>query len=599
MLLRNCLETFSCGVFLCLRWRRHIVRSIDITAKKEYNYEYEEGRIVRATEADIELSGEIVTSKVIVNTVKYYYDTEGKMTKKVITFSDNSTHTVHYENSDDNTVVRFSAGGRTVTSHSKTDSFGRKVFDELQLGTDFVSRQFVYHAGKVTAEHKEKAKVKSSATTQLVSQIILSNGTTLSYGYDAEERITSVVETYTVDDTPVTNTTLYTYDALGQLETETKDGKTTKFEYDNYGNISAKGVIDENGEIVEATKISYVYGNDTWKDLLTSYNGQSITYDAQGNPLTYLGHTLTWEKGRQLKKFDNIEYTYNANGIRTSKKVDGVLHTYTLDGTKILRETWGGNTLVPLYDNEDSVCGILYNGTPYYFIKNLQGDVIAIVDKNATTVARYSYNAWGVPTITQDSVGIASINPFRYRSYYYDQEIGMYYLQSRYYDASVGRFINGDDVLMTIAYTFDNRFVNLFTYSDNNFTVNYDPNGAFSVSVTAATIVFDLIILAIILAVSYFASAKAAYKISRFSKWLRGKFDAAINKLAYWIADSIDTLFYNLLRHYNSIGKIRLAITAKYIANFISALIALTPGAIIAKLIDRFDKDGYNGRITF
>lgn len=61
-----------------------------------------------------------------------------------------------------------------------------------------------------------------------------------------------------------------------------------------------------------------------------------------------MGHTLTWEKGRQLKKFDNIEYTYNANGIRTSKKVNGVLHTYTLDGTKILRETWDDNTLIPL-----------------------------------------------------------------------------------------------------------------------------------------------------------------------------------------------------------------------------------------------------------
>jgi len=116
----------------------NIVRSIDISGKKEYNYEYEEGKIIRATEADIELSGEIVSAKVIVNTVKYYYDTEGKMTKKVMTFSDNSTHTVHYENSDDNTVVKFSAGGRTVTSHSKTDSFGRKVFDELQLGTDFI-----------------------------------------------------------------------------------------------------------------------------------------------------------------------------------------------------------------------------------------------------------------------------------------------------------------------------------------------------------------------------------------------------------------------------------------------------------------------------
>ena len=76
--------------------------------------------------------------------------------------------------------MKFTAGGRTVTSHSKTDSFGRKVFDELQLGTDFVSRQFVYHAGKVTTEHKEKAKVKSSATTQLVSRIALSDGRTLS-----------------------------------------------------------------------------------------------------------------------------------------------------------------------------------------------------------------------------------------------------------------------------------------------------------------------------------------------------------------------------------------------------------------------------------
>ena len=459
----------------------NIVRSIDISGKKEYNYEYEEGRIVRATEADIELNGEIVISKVIVNTVKYYYDTEGKMIKKVITPASGSAQTLYYETNDDNTVVKFSAGGRTVTSHSKIDSFGRKVFDELQLGTDFVSRQFVYHAGNVTAEHKNNAKVKSSATTQLVSQIILSNGTTLSYGYDAEERITSVVETYTVDETPVTNTTIYTYDALGQLETETKDSVTTKFKYDNYGNITAKGVVDETGEIAEATKISYAYGNDTWRDLLTSYNGQAITYDAQGNPLTYLGHTLEWEKGRQLKKFDNIEYTYNANGIRTSKKVNGVLHTYTLDGTKILRETWDGNTLVPLYDNEDGVCGILYNNVSYYFIKNLQGDVIAIVDKDAHTIARYSYDAWGVPEIKLDSSNcqIATVNPFRYRGYYYDEEIELYYLQSRFYDPNVGRFVNGDDI-ETIGYDADVLLPNTFIYCKNDITNTSDESGMFS-----------------------------------------------------------------------------------------------------------------------
>lgn len=448
----------------------NIVRSIDITSKKEYNYEYEEGRIVRATEADIELSGEIVTTKVIVNTVKYYYDTEGKITRKVITPASGSAQTTYYEANDDKNIVKFSAGGRTVTSHSGTDSFGRKVFDELQLGTDFVSRQFVYHAGKVTAEHKENAKVKSSATTQLVSQIILSNGTTLSYGYDAEERITSVVETYTVDDTPVTNTTLYTYDALGQLLTETVNGEVVNtMMYDNYGNI-----VEKNGQ-------AYTYGDAKWKDLLTGFDGKTIEYDVQGNPVKYLGHTLTWEKGRQLKRFDGNTYTYNANGIRTSKIVNGIKHEYTLDGTKILRETWDGNTLVPLYDNEDSICGILYNSVPYYFIKNLQGDIIAIVDKDAQTVARYTYDAWGVPEIKLDSSAcqIATINQFRYRGYYYDEEIKLYYLQSRYYDARVGKFTSVDDpTFINNASNTASMSINKYCYCQNSPSNDTDECGS-------------------------------------------------------------------------------------------------------------------------
>ncbi len=162
---------------------------------------------------------------------------------------------------------------------------------------------------------------------------------------------------------------------------------------------------------------------------------------------------MVWEKGRQLKSTRNaantiyVAYTYNSNGIRTSKAINGVEHTYTLDGTKILRETWGNNVLIPLYDNEDSVCGVLYNNTPFYFQKNLQGDVIAIADSEGTIVARYSYDAWGKCTVLQDTSGryIASVNPFRYRGYYYDSEIGMYYLQSRYYDPEVGRFLNADD----------------------------------------------------------------------------------------------------------------------------------------------------------
>ena len=132
-----------------------------------------------------------------------------------------------------------------------------------------------------------------------------------------------------------------------------------------------------------------------------------------------------------------------------------------------------------MYDNEETVCGIVYNGEPYYYRKNLQGDIIAIVDRDAHTVARYSYDAWGVCTVTQDTsdCGIAAVNPYRYRGYYYDTEIGMYYLQSRYYDPNVGKFVNVDDpsvLLFQRGISFD---TNLFVYCNNSPETYSDPTG--------------------------------------------------------------------------------------------------------------------------
>ena len=460
----------------------NIVRSLDFAAKKEYSYQYEEGHITQAVEKNITVNNDgVVTSKTVVNTVLYLYDAEGNMIRKRILSAQGDAQDIWYEKPEDgNTMVKFVAGDRTVTSHSKSDSFGRKVFDELQLGTGFVSRQFSYHAGEKTDEHATNGKLKSSPTTRLVSQIVLSGGRSISYEYDAEERITKV-------DDSVDGITLYTYDALGQLSTEKIGEFTTKFEYDQYGNIRAKGVVDETGEIAEATKITYDYSEGPWKDLLIGYNGQSITYDAQGNPISYLGHTLTWEKGRQLKSFDGITYTYNANGIRTSKTVDGVRHEYVLDGTKILRETWGENVLVPLYDNEDSVCGICFNSEYFYFQKNLHGDVISITDKEANEVAKYTYDAWGVCTIVSDTsaCSIATINPFRYRGYYYDSETLLYYLQNRYYNAGIGRFINADiPELLSVSNT--PTHCNLFVYCENNPVSDKDTIGRFGTIIAMA-----------------------------------------------------------------------------------------------------------------
>lgn len=174
-----------------------------------------------------------------------------------------------------------------------------------------------------------------------------------------------------------------------------------------------------------------------------------------------MGNTLVWEKGRQLKQYGANTYKYNNEGIRIRKQTSTEIHEYILDGTNIVKEVVTDTANCPkyvneyLYDLDGTVCGLKHNDTAYYFYKNLQGDVIAITDDTGATVARYTYDAWGkVLTVTDangtaitDTNHIAHINPFRYRSYYYDTETKLYYLQSRYYNSEVGRFINADSKL--------------------------------------------------------------------------------------------------------------------------------------------------------
>ena len=449
-----------------------LISTIDFKALKEYTYTYDMGNLSKYTEKSFVLDGNVIKSRTVDFSIVYEYE-DGKLVRTNYISSDGSARTVSTEYPEkENRLVRFEAGGKTVTSRSKTDGFGRKMFDELQLGTGFVSRQFSYYGGQVTEEHSENEKLKSSPTTALVSQIVYTDGRTISYEYDAEERITKITDTEN-------GVTEYTYDALGQLLTETKNGTAVNtMTYDEYGNILTKN------------DIVYTYGNGVWRDLLTGYCGKTITYDAQGNPLMYLGESLSWSKGRQLKAFGNNSYTYNASGVRTSKTVGLTKHNYTLDGTKILKEAWGNNTIIPLYSNETDICGIIYNSEPFYFIKNLQGDIISITNKNGTSVAGYSYDAWGVCTIVSDlsNCNIAEVNPFRYRGYYYDSETKLYYLQSRYYDPAVGRFINADYMFF---WDIDKSSfaTNQFHYCHNDPINNIDHNGRIIEKIIARAVV--------------------------------------------------------------------------------------------------------------
>ena len=113
----------------------------------------------------------------------------------------------------------------------------------------------------------------------------------------------------------------------------------------------------------------------------------------------------------------------------------------------------------------------LGNSALYFYQKNLQGDIVAVLTDDGYTVASYTYDAWGKVT---SSGSIAQINPIRYRGYYYDTDTGFYYLQSRYYDPAVKRFINADSYVNA-----NGDFIgfNMYAYCGNNSIFYKDSTG--------------------------------------------------------------------------------------------------------------------------
>ncbi len=137
--------------------------------------------------------------------------------------------------------------------------------------------------------------------------------------------------------------------------------------------------------------------------------------------------------------------------------------------------TTGSDTLYFAYDASGPM-SVTCNGKIFYYVKNLQGDVTAILDSNGAAAATYSYDAWGkVLSIGGYMAGtLGTLNPLRYRGYVYDQEIGLYYLQTRYYNPTVGRFISADAFVATGQGQLGN---NMFAYCNNNPVRYEDPNG--------------------------------------------------------------------------------------------------------------------------
>ena len=132
------------------------------------------------------------------------------------------------------------------------------------------------------------------------------------------------------------------------------------------------------------------------------------------------------------------------------------------------------NGLEFIYDNS-AVIVVKYDGSVYFYRRDAQGNIPAIFDSIGNIVVEYSYDAWGKCTIKTNVSGIAAINPFRYRGYYLDDETGLYYLNARYYDPEIGRFISADSIAYLAPESING--LNVYAYCGNNPVMNVDPTG--------------------------------------------------------------------------------------------------------------------------
>ena len=318
----------------------------------------------------------------------------------------------------------------------------------------------------------------------------MKNGSdTIAYAYDPNGNITKI--------TDANGSTTYEYDELNQLIRENNPilKKTITYSYDAGGNLTRRReyAYTTAANLPAAPQKTDTYTYDSkWKDKLIGINGKELTYDEIGNLTSYDGTTYSWNMGRQLAGVENgksIQYAYDHTGMRVKKTVDGVTTTYHMAGTLITGETTNGETIWYNYDTQSRLISMVYNHVDYFYLRNAQGDIIALIDKAGNKVVEYKYDSWGaIVDISGSMAGnLGKKNPFRYRGYYYDEETGLYYVCSRYYNPKISRFICAD-ITAVLDIQGDLYDKNLYAYCDNNPIVRADRGGELWISITASII---------------------------------------------------------------------------------------------------------------
>lgn len=227
------------------------------------------------------------------------------------------------------------------------------------------------------------AGANGSKTTMLQSY---RNGSdaAYTYTYDNNGNVTAISQG--------AKSAAYTYDALNQL-TRVNDGftnKTTTYTYDNAGNILERKEYAYTTGTLGTPTATFAYEYDSeWKDKLVSYNGETISYDEIGNPVSYRGYTMAWQ-GKRLESLSGdgltASYTYDEQGIRSGKTINGVTTSFSYNGSLLMAQVAPEKSLLFSYDANGQAISVNYNGTEYYYLRNGQNDIVGLMDGNGVRV---------------------------------------------------------------------------------------------------------------------------------------------------------------------------------------------------------------------
>ena len=415
------------------------------------------GRCMASLEKTFTVTNGVITYVSIVSSYRYTYDANNNLTKLSNTTVGQSWNTIYTYDGDNRPLTATFGNGKVMTN--TYDAIGRITQRRLGLNSNY-DTALTYKPGA------------DGSQTALLATYQNGGDTPYSYEYDANGNITEITQ----GNVSVT----YSYNAANELIRENNGftNQTVTYAYDNWGNLTEKNVYAYTTATDPGTPtqtIPYAYTNSSWGDQLTSYNNQSIVYDAMGNPTSYLGQTLTW-RGKQLTAVGTTTYEYDENGLRLNKTVNNVSTDYYYNGSVLMSLVTGNDTLLFSYDATGQVAAVNHNGTYYYYLRNGQGDIVKLIDNSGAAVVEYTYDTWGKQLSCTGSLAstLGALNPFRYRGYVYDEETQWYYLQSRYYNPEVCRFLSADSQIDRNAGIIG---YNLYAYCANNPIIFQDDSG--------------------------------------------------------------------------------------------------------------------------